>query len=104
MFSGCFQNGVGKKITKRTCLWAGNRETGCFNSMKSSSFCHKSDKGLIVVIDDEPLILQMTQTILEREGYDVETALSAEEAKATISRFGCYTRALYSRLWALQKK
>ena len=37
-------------------------------------------KGLILVVDDEPLILRLVQTYLERSGMDCESYSSADEA------------------------
>lgn len=42
----------------------------------------------ILVVDDEPDICQIVRFNLEMEGYDVETALSAEEAQQMIKTAG----------------
>ena len=40
----------------------------------------------ILVVDDEPDILELTRLSLAREGYEVETAATGEEALASLRR------------------
>jgi len=44
-----------------------------------------SGKKTILLVDDDPLVCEMTQTILERLGYKAVTAMSAEEARTTFT-------------------
>lgn len=37
-------------------------------------------KGRVLIVDDEPLVLEMFESILEEEGYDVFVAPSSREA------------------------
>lgn len=47
----------------------------------------KKGKGNILVLDDEPVILETVKEILEHFGYDVFTALSIEEAESFMKVF-----------------
>jgi CheY-like chemotaxis protein len=40
----------------------------------------RPDQAVILVVDDEPLILNIARTVLEREGYFILTAANGEEA------------------------
>lgn len=40
----------------------------------------------ILVVDDNPLNIKMVRMLLVREGYDVSTAMSADEALSTLQR------------------
>jgi CheY-like chemotaxis protein len=40
----------------------------------------------ILLVDDEPLVLEMFQTVLTEEGYDVSIANSAPEALSLLSK------------------
>jgi len=48
--------------------------------------CPNAKPGRILVVDDEPLILQVLETILQGGGYSVELAGGAEQALAILAR------------------
>jgi CheY-like chemotaxis protein len=52
--------------------------------MSQSSF--DPSRRSVVAVDDEPAVTQLISRVLEREGYDVRTAASAEEALELIDQ------------------
>ncbi len=48
----------------------------------------KKPRKRILIVDDEPLILQMTSEFLREEGFDTATALRAVEALAVLKKGG----------------
>src|SRR5438309_7345549 len=45
-----------------------------------------SREGLILIVEDNPANLLLTRTVLEREGYEVTGAGSADEARAILAQ------------------
>ena len=43
-------------------------------------------KGKVLLVDDEPLVLEMFEDALSKEGYDVAVAASAKEAVSQLDR------------------
>jgi len=46
----------------------------------------RSREGLILIVEDNPANLLLTRTVLEREGYEVTGAGSADEARAILAQ------------------
>jgi DNA-binding NtrC family response regulator len=44
------------------------------------------DRGRVLLVDDEPLILEMFESVLRDEGYDVYVASNAKEALQQLDR------------------
>jgi CheY-like chemotaxis protein len=54
----------------------------------------KTSKGRILVADDDPAILRLIATILEKEGFDVVTARDGREAFKTLQADADFTAAV----------
>ena len=54
----------------------------------------KEPKGLILVADDDPAILRLVSTILEKEGFAVVTARDGKEAYKTLHSDSDFTAAI----------
>jgi CheY-like chemotaxis protein len=55
----------------------------------------KSVKGRILVADDDPAILRLVATILEKEGFAVVTARDGREAYKTLQSDSSFTAAVF---------
>ena len=55
----------------------------------------KSIKGRILVADDDPAILRLVSTILEKEGFAVVTARDGQEAYKTLQSDADFTAAVF---------
>src|SRR5512132_2619377 len=55
----------------------------------------KEPKGRILVADDDPAILRLVSTILEKEGFSVITARDGREAYKTLQSDSDFTAAIF---------
>jgi CheY-like chemotaxis protein len=55
----------------------------------------KSSKGRILVADDDPAILRLVSTILEKEGFSVVTARDGRDAYKTLQSDSDFTAAVF---------
>ena len=55
----------------------------------------KNSKGRILVADDDPAILRLVSTILEKEGFDVVTARDGREAYKSLQADPDFTAAVF---------
>ena len=54
---------------------------------RTSAGRHRGNReGLILIVEDNPANLLLTKTVLEREGYEVTGAGSADEARAILAQ------------------
>ena len=44
--------------------------------------------GTVLIIDDEPTLLRLSQILLQRRGFDVKTALAAKDGRNYLSQGG----------------
>jgi CheY-like chemotaxis protein len=59
------------------------------------NIAHKGPKGRILVADDDPAILRLVSTILEKEGFAVVTARDGREAYKTLQSDSDFTAAIF---------